>query len=132
LKNPRRANAVTGEGLAYSARHVKRCPGAGVLRTRADDGLAKGYSPCRHEFLLAALPFDLPQNKAARQQWIQDNETCHKLWDGIRVAWGEQYPVHMRRMAMKEFRDHPWVGVKNYNDGKYPPNVPIWYFQEIK
>lgn len=86
-----------------------------------------------HEFLLTVAPLDLPQNRAARQNWIQQNQLLHDLWDRIRLAHEPMYAPIIRRTAMKEFLEHDWVkNSEKYFKTPFPPQVPIWYFQEIR
>jgi hypothetical protein len=61
---------------------------------------------------------------------IQETEQLYQVWDTVRDARCEYYYVTVRRQALKKLRE--MIGEEAYYQGRLPPHVPLWRFQEIE
>lgn len=63
------------------------------------------------------------------QKIIQETNELYSIWDLILDAKSENYYVTVRRRALERLRIA--LGDMDYNDGFFPPHVPIWRFKRI-
>jgi hypothetical protein len=64
------------------------------------------------------------------QTALEETEQLYHIWDTVRDARCECYYIHIRRRALKTLRTT--IGEEDYYNGKLPPYVPLWRFQEIQ
>jgi hypothetical protein len=60
---------------------------------------------------------------------LQETDHLYQIWDTVRDARCDYYYVTVRRQALKKLRQ--LVGEDDYYNGRLPPHVPLWRFQEI-
>jgi len=57
----------------------------------------------------------------------QDNNELFEVWTLIHNATSPLTMIPQRRVALKKLRET--IGHDNYYAARFPPSVPIWYFQ---
>lgn len=59
----------------------------------------------------------------------RETDQLYQVWDAVRDARCEYYYVTVRRQALKRLRE--LLSDENYAQGKLPPHVPLWRFQDL-
>jgi hypothetical protein len=68
--------------------------------------------------------------QAAYGQVITETNQCYNAYDWARDAVQPYHNVNTRRKALGRLKDI--IGEKAFYEGRMPPHVPIWRFEEIK
>ena len=63
------------------------------------------------------------------QEAVREADRLYQVWDSVRDARCGYYYVTVRRQALKKLQD--MLGFEAYAEGRLPPHVPLWRFQNI-
>lgn len=71
-----------------------------------------------------------PGKQAEYREICRQVDLLYSVWESVRDAQGEYYYITVRRQALLRLKK--LLGDEDYYNGRLPPHVPTWSFEEIK
>jgi hypothetical protein len=87
------------------------------------------FNRAYRKFLEERQPIDSIHADELRQVQ-REVDQLYQIWDAVRDARCEYYYVTVRRQALKRLRE--LLNEEDYYQGRLPPHVPLWRFQDIR